>query len=234
MQKRSRRYTTSYSNVTQRDAEKRIGIRIINLTQEEKDPFDIVGEVREVSQKITEKVYGRLVDSIKAEGFPSGGIEPFKEVVINDFVGDVMRVVVSEYKTESRKENIILTREKEIIGEDEETGGNMEFVLIDTISVSEDRYLIVIEVKKDIMEKGLVQCLLSLKDMYDVNGDGRVVYGFVTTGVDWKLIKYDGSFIISDKMTLLFSRMSERKEEWLEKYSQVVDIIYRTIVDTNE
>jgi hypothetical protein len=234
MQKRQRKYTTSYSNTSQREAEIRIGIRIMNLIREEKDPFDIVGSIRKVPQNVIEKVYERLIDSIKAEGFPSGGIEPFKEVVINDFVGDVMRVIISDYKTETEKDNIILTREKEIVSTDEENGGNMEFVLIDTVSISKDRYLIVVEVKKDIMEKGLVQCLLSLKDMYDINDDKKNVYGFVTTGVDWKLIKYDGSFNISDKMTLLFSGMSERKEEWLRKYSQVIDVVYRTVVDTSE
>ena len=67
-------------------------------------------------------------------------------------------------------------------------------MFIDTVSVVGDRYLIVVEAKRDSLGKGLIQCLLSLKDMYDVNNDKKSVYGFITTGVDWQLIKYDGFF----------------------------------------
>ena len=61
----------------------------------------------------------------------------------------------------------------------------MEFVFIDAISVVNDRYPIIIEAKRDSLGKGLIQCLLSLKDMYDVNNDKKSVYGFITTGIDW-------------------------------------------------
>jgi hypothetical protein len=198
----------------------------MNLAMDEKDPYSILDNIIRLPNDI-------LVDTIRAEGFPSGGVEPFKEVIINDFVGDVMRVIVSDYKVETNREDMFLTREKEIVSIDEETGGNIEFILIDTVSVSKDIYLIVVESKRDSLGKGIIQCLLSLKDMYDVNNDNKSVYGFVTTGIDWKLIKYDGLFTISDKMTLLFSRMSDRKEEWLQRCSQVVDVIYRTVVDNN-
>lgn len=49
------------------------------------------------------------------------------------------------------------------------------------------------------------------------------LYGFVTAGEDWKMIRYDGSiFEMTDKFTVVFHTMGERKERWLAEYSMVV------------
>jgi hypothetical protein len=44
------------------------------------------------------------------------------------------------------------------------------------------------------------QCLLAMKDTRDINGGGEV-YGFVTTGKAWRMLKYDGtSFELTEKI----------------------------------
>jgi len=45
------------------------------------------------------------------------------------------------------------------------------------------------------------QCFLSRKDMSDNNGEGEV-YGLVTTGKGWQMLKYDG---VSFKMVILLT-----------------------------
>ena len=187
--KRSRRYTTSYSNIPLIEAETRIDVRISSLIEKVEDSLKMMRSIRSVPQRTLERVFERLVDTLEIEGFLEDGTRSFKEAVVHDFVGEVLRVVAVDYKRETNKKSITLTREKEVVSTDEETGGNMEFVLIDTVSVVGDRYLIVVKAKRDSLGKGLIQCLLSLKDMYDVNNDKKSVYGFIATGVDWQLIK---------------------------------------------
>jgi len=58
----------------------------------------------------------------------------------------------------------------------------------------------------------LKQCLLSLKDARDQNGGGAV-YGFITTGELWQMLKYDGKFQMTDTMQALFHSMEEKKED---------------------
>ena len=69
--------------------------------------------------------------------------------------------------------------------------GMEEFVVVDLISVAEEKSVLLIEAKRSSLGEALKQCLLSLKDLGDNNGGGEV-YGFTTTGKSWRMIRYDG------------------------------------------
>ena len=88
--------------------------------------------------------------------------------------------------------NIRLSREKEIIANDNETGGNEDFVVMDRISAEEQTFVLIMEAKKSYTGEAMKQCLLGMKDARDNNGGG-IVYGFVTAGEHWEMIRYDGS-----------------------------------------
>ena len=118
-----------------------------------------------------------------------------------------------------------LEREKAIISTDKETGGEEEFVVVDRISVGEEGFVIIIEGKQGTSGEALKQCLLSLKDARDQNSGGAV-YGFITTGEFWRMLRYDGTFQMTNKMEVLFDTMEEEKGRWMKENSALVDCMY--------
>ena len=63
----------------------------------------------------------------------------------------------------------------------------------------------IIEAKKAATGAGMKHILLALKDAWDNNRKCGNVHGFVTTGVDWRWIRYDGkSFVSSHDMRVCY------------------------------
>jgi len=70
------------------------------------------------------------------------------------------------------------------------------------------------------------QCLLAMKDMRDNNGVGEV-FGFVTTGKSWKMLRYDGrSFQMSEEMLIIFNTIGSDRQRWMDSYSIAVECIF--------
>ncbi|RPB29791.1 hypothetical protein L211DRAFT_832492 [Terfezia boudieri ATCC MYA-4762] len=186
-----------------------------------------------------EKVYDRLVDHLESEGYPTEADADFSESNISDLVYCILASTLSDFRRKTGR-NLRLTREKEIISTYNETGGREEFVVLDRISVTEKRFVLIVEGKRGSTREARKQCLLAMKDCWDnidvmkkgKNDDVCVLYGFVTTGEDWSMIRYDGStFVMTHKFMAVFETMGEAKEMWLEKYSIVVDCICYALGD---
>ena len=77
--------------------------------------------------------------------------------------------------------------------------------------------MLIVEAKKVSLGEAKKQCSLSMRDMR-VNNGGGTVYGFITTGDGWRMVSYDGTFMITEKMELLFDTMDEDKQRWMEDY----------------
>ncbi|KAI5839545.1 hypothetical protein DFP73DRAFT_561270 [Morchella snyderi] len=73
-------------------------------------------------------------------------------------------------------------------------------------------FVLVVEAKTVSLGEARKQCFLSLKDMRDNNGGGSV-YGFITTGDSWRMVSYDGTFQMSEKMEVLFDTMDDDKRD---------------------
>ncbi|CAF1377470.1 unnamed protein product [Rotaria sordida] len=124
-------------------------------------------------------------------------------------------------------DDLTLTREKEIISKNKQFGGNMDFIIIQNINVNTTRYVVVVEAKRDALGKGIPQLLLALKSMYDINNDQKLVYGFLTTAIQWQLVTYDGqTWKLSELSTVLLPKMIEKEDEWLKNNTQILDVIY--------
>lgn len=64
-----------------------------------------------------------------------------------------------------------------------------------------------------------------MRDMRDSNGAGKV-YGFVTTGESWQMMRYDGmSFQVTDKFDATFRTMRGQEGKWMKDYSLVVNCL---------
>ena len=83
--------------------------------------------------------------------------------------------------------------------------------MLDKISVTEKKFVLIVEAKKGSTGEAIKQCLLAMKDARDNNDEG-VLYGFVTTGEHWELIRYDGIvFQKTNKLTLVFETRVKKK-----------------------
>ena len=65
--------------------------------------------------------------------------------------------------------SIQLRREKEVISVDGETGGTEKFVMVDLVSVTEEKFTPIVEAKRSFLGQAMKQCLLVMKDMGDKN-----------------------------------------------------------------
>ena len=101
------------------------------------------------------------------------------------------------------------------------------------ISVTERKFVLIVEGKRSSTGEGRKQCLLAMKDAWDNNGfqDG-FLYGFVTTGEQWQMFRYDGtSFSVTEKLSVIFETMERDKKKWIDNYSVVVGCLYSALCD---
>lgn len=137
-----------------------------------------------------ETVYRNIVDYLEIEGYPTQSRTDFKEANISDLVYATISPIISDFRRKTKR-NLRLQREKEIVSVDSKTSGTEEFVLIDLISVTKDKFVLVIEAKRTSVGEAMKQLLLAMKDARDINDEGTL-YGFTTTGDLWQMVTYDG------------------------------------------
>ena len=98
---------------------------------------------------------------------------------INNLVLLIITPIIYEFKRRTGRKKVKLQREKNISG-DSETGG-YEGSVVDAISLTEEKYFLIVEAKEESLSTVMWQCLLALKDMGHSN-HGSVIYSFVTIG----------------------------------------------------
>lgn len=229
IKKRKSKWITSYSSITVQEAEKRLNIRFNNIISKSCKIENLLDleSINKNTYDIKDKIYERIVEYIEAEEYPSISEYTFKEANIFDLVGTILIPLISYFKHKEKKESIVLRREKEIIATDNKTGGNEEFVIVDVISVTKERFILIIESKRSNIGDAMKQCLLSVKDAYDNNNDKRIMYGFMTTGDSWQLVSYDGNiFKMSEDFKIIFPTMKNNKKRWIDDFSILIDALY--------
>ncbi|KAF8532805.1 hypothetical protein BDD12DRAFT_809643 [Trichophaea hybrida] len=233
--KRKSKWTTSYSNMSRLQAEKRLGFRIRSIKAISVDrmlanaKYSLRGEYLDVILKTKERVYDNIVEYLAIEGYPTEGDPDFKEASINHLVYATISPVLGNFIRMTRRNSIQLRSEKEIVSTDGEIGSTEEFVVVDLISVEDEKFILIVEAKRSSLGQAMKQCLLAMKDMRDNNGGVDEVYGFVTTGESWRMISYDGTFQVTNKIDLVFNTMGDEKDKWMKDYSVLVDCIHAVL-----
>ena len=223
--KRKRKYATSFSNVSQEEAESTLGLELADFYYHQTPLGQFV--TAKAPDELKKKIFERLMDCILSEGFPEATISPMNESVVTDNVGIILQAMVSHFVRVIGRSVLKLSREKQIISKDEQVGGNMEFIVTHSISTRKIRYVLVVEAKRDSLGKGLIQLLLALKSISEINNDQQMVYGFLTTGIDWQLVTSDGgTWKLSRPSTLLIGNMDANEAEWLRDNTQILDVLY--------
>ncbi|CAF0978167.1 unnamed protein product [Rotaria sordida] len=223
--KRKRKYITSFSNVSPEEAESILGFQLIKFYDSQMPIEQFITTT--APEQLKKKIFERLIDCIISEGFPEPALPLFNELVVTDNVGMILIAMVSYFKLTVAHDDLRLSREKKIIRKDEQFGGNMEFIRIQKINVGKNCYVLVVETKGDSLGKELTQLLLALKSMYDINNDKKLVYGFLTTAIQWQLVTYDGqTWKLSELSTVLLANMRKQEDRWLKNNTQILDVIY--------
>ena len=214
---------------------KRLNIRLGEV------PVVSIGEMLETAKHsikkadvdaMKEKIYERLLDHIEAEGYPTEANAGFNESNISDLVYSILAPTVADFRRKTGRK-VRLSREKKIVSKDNTTGGEEEFVVMDIINVTEERFVFILEGKRSSTREGIKQCLLAMRDAWDNNDmNDSFLYGFVTTGEHWRMYRYDGtSFVVTEKFGVLFETMDKNEKRWTDNYSVVVDCFYSVLSD---
>ena len=234
-QKRKFPWKRSYSKMshTRKEVEQRIGMTLRDLHATAISVEEMLAlarynpdkEVIEAMKSTKEEVYKGLARCLRIEGH-----ETLMEANVNDLVVFIIHPTIDEFMQRTGRKTIQLFREKQLIGEDEETGGYEEFVVVDRIEITEERYILIIEAKRESLGAAMSQCLLAMKDMGDQN-HGDVVYGFITTGDSWRMLRYDSdrSFLVTNKIETVFDTMGRDEEKWMREFSVIVDCVYAAL-----
>jgi len=211
---------------------KRLGVNLQKLAEGAIPVRDMLKEVNhEVGcmeegalKALKAKVYSRIVEYIRIEGFPLEANPGFMEVNVNDLVLYILGPIILDFQNVTGRE-IQLRREMELIAPDSETGGYEEFVVVDTISTACQSFVFIIESKRTTLIHAISQCLLAMYDIYHTNAEGKI-YGFVTMGEQWRMVSYDGEkFQMTDTFLVLFGAMRQQKGRWMEDFSVIVECI---------
>ena len=225
--KKKMKWPTSYSSIPAAEVEQRLGFRMRNL---KRVPTAIMLASAQYSmeadavKQTKERVYQRIVEYLETEGYPTHPDTNFKAANINDMVYAIISPVLFDFMRTTGRGGIRLSREKVIISVDSQTGGNEEFVVVDEISVTEDKTVFIIEAKDEFVGQAMRQILLAMKDARG-NGGGGVVYGFVTTGEYWQMLTCDGGvFRITENMEV-FRGIGEDTDRWMKECSILVDCL---------
>ncbi|CAF1550128.1 unnamed protein product [Adineta ricciae] len=209
--KRKKKYTTLFSNVSQEEAEIILDFRFTEFYNSQTSINRFI--TKSAPEELKKKLFDRLVERLISEDFPEATIAPLNESVITDYVGQVLATMIAHIDSKMEHHLLKLRREKQIISKNDKYDENMEFMITQSIDNKNTRYVIVVEAKSDSLGKELTQLLLALKSMSEVNNDQKMVYGFVTTAIQWQLVTYNGqTWKLSEPSVLLFADMEKQED----------------------
>ncbi|KAG0136442.1 hypothetical protein HOY82DRAFT_624787 [Tuber indicum] len=221
--KRDLQWGSPYSRLTRQEAESRLGIELTLPGTWVKSMLEhkTTSLGPETILKAKKIIYESLVRYIEAGGYPLSIAPDFNDMKINDIVAFTIYPLIALFN-DVNKQKLHLSREKEIATFNSRSRRRDEYLVLDSIFCNDKKCVLVAESRGHLLGEARKQCFLSLKDMRDCNGGGTV-YGFVTTGEDWRMISFDGTFKMSNQVHLLFETMGEEGEEWMEHYSILID-----------
>jgi hypothetical protein len=219
-----------YSNYTQQEAEVRLNTSFKKLVSRSVHFSSMLPIEHSGNIEIKEKVYERLVERIHVEGYPTPGLSDFKEPNVVALIDSIIVPVLHQYQKQYINREIELRKQKYILSDDKEFGGFEELVIIELVDDATERILFIIEAKPVEVITGLKQCTLAMKNIYDMRTDDVPVYGFISTGTRWTLLRYDGDiFTMSEEINTIFPTISSDKTKWMKDCSVIVDIIFKVL-----
>ena len=172
---------------------------------------EIKGLGEEQVERAKENIFNSIVDLIKIQGYPTESNDNFNKASVNDLVFFILLPIYTAFRRETGRE-LRLQREKDTIS-------------TDFIGVGDRKYVFVVEAAKSSIGQAKRACMLALKEMGD-NNPGGVIYGLVTSGDVWQIIRYQREiFTQTDPVQAVFRAMEHDKAKWFKESSIIVDCL---------
>lgn len=148
-------------------AEKRLGFRIGSLmlkaipveTMLANARYRLDKEYSEAILNAKEKVYENIIDYLLIEGYQTEGDSEFKEANIKHLIYTAISPVLANFMRITGRTDLRLRGDKAIAATDGETGGPEEFVVVDLVSVEDERFILIVEAKRSSLGQAMKQCL---------------------------------------------------------------------------
>lgn len=170
-----------------------------------------------------------MIQYLGVMGYPTDTNSDFNGANIGRLVCATINLIVIDFKRVTGRESIRLLSEKELVSIDRETDDMEKFVEVNRVSLGEGRFILIVKAMRYSLGQTVKQCLLAMKDLCDRNNGGDV-YGFVTTGTHWQMIRYDGkSFVATESFMVFFRTMRTDKKRWMKDGSALVDCMYTAL-----
>ncbi|PUU73691.1 hypothetical protein B9Z19DRAFT_1111067 [Tuber borchii] len=216
------KYQKAYSKMNTQETEERLGlifkkferdaVSISQMLADAKPEFKGLGEEQVEGTK--KKIFNNIIDLINVEGYPSEANDDFNKANVNDLVAFILPIVTAFQRGTGRE--LRLQRERDII-------------TTNFIGNGDHKFAFVVEAQKAFIGQARRLCMLALKEMGD-NNPGGVLYGFVTSGDCWRIIRYQGGiFTQTDPVQVVFRTMEHEKEKWLKESSIIVDFLHAAL-----
>ena len=146
--KRKFSWDKAYSKIPKKEVQKRIGVTLQRLASTAitvEDMLERAGYHTEEKQKYEvtatkDEVYKQIIRYLTVEGYL---VDPKMEANITDLVLFIISPIIEDFIHKTGQDTVRLAREKKIISVDTKTGGYEEFVVVDGISVTEERYILI-------------------------------------------------------------------------------------------
>ena len=176
---------------------------------------EIKGLGEEQVEHTKEKVFNNIVEFIEAEGYPTEFDVYFDKTKINDLVASILLPIVIAFRRETGRE-LHLQRE-------------LDTISTNFIGVKGRKFVFVVEAAMLSIGQAKRGCMLALKEMGD-NNPGGVVYGLVTSGDVWQIIRYQREiFTQTDPIEVVFRTMERNKAKWLKESSIIVNFLHAAL-----
>ncbi|KAF8454618.1 hypothetical protein BDZ91DRAFT_747408 [Kalaharituber pfeilii] len=140
----------SIFKMTQAEAEKRLGFRMQEISPVPVQPMlaEAKYEVTDSVLNTKKEVYKEIMKYLDVEDFPTSADEDVKDSGINDLVYSIISTILFDVRCGAGLKKMKLRREKDITTVDSETGGSGEFMVMDYISVADEKFIRAIEAKR--------------------------------------------------------------------------------------
>ena len=172
---------------------------------------EIKGLGEEQVERAKEKVFNNTVQFIEAEGYPTEFDFFFDEAKISDLVAIILLPIVIAFRRETGRK-LHLQRE-------------LDTISTNFIGIKGHKFVFVAEAAKSSIGQAKRGCMLTLKEMGD-NNPGGVIYGLVTSGDVWQIIRYQREiFTQTNSIQVAFRTMEHDKAKWLKESSIIVDFL---------
>ena len=162
---------------------------------------EIKGLGEEQVQCTKETVFNNIIELVEGEGYPTEFEDNCNNVRVRGLVYSILVPILIAFRGETGRE-VRLQRGNRKEG---------DTISANFVGFGDRKFVFVVEAAKSSIWQAKKACMLALKEMGDNNPAG-VVYGLVTSGDAWEIIRYQHKiFTQTDTIQVVFRTMERDK-----------------------